>query len=210
MSIVIAVDGTAASGKGTLAKKLAAHFGFHYLDTGALYRLTALGVVEAGGDPAKEEDAVRAAHAVDPARASDPAIRTAEMGRLAAMVSPHPAVRQALLDYQREFARREPGAVLDGRDIGTVVCPDADVKFFVDAVPEVRAHRRWLELKAKGKPPEKAAVLSDIIARDKADRNRAEAPLAIAPGAIVIDTTSFTVEEMVARAVALVESVVEQ
>lgn len=204
MGIVIAVDGTAASGKGTLAKKLAAHFGFHYLDTGALYRLTALGVVEAGGDPAKEADAVRAARAVDPARASDPAIRTAEMGRLAAIVSPHQAVRQALLEYQREFAQLAPGAVLDGRDIGTVVCPNADVKFFVDASPEVRAHRRWLELKAKAKPPAEADVLADIIARDKADRNRAEAPLIAAPGAILIDTTSLTVYEMVARAVAVV------
>jgi len=151
MSIVIAVDGTAASGKGTLAKKLAAHFGFHYLDSGALYRLVGLGVAEAHGDPHNEADALAAARHIDHTRADDPAIRTAEMGRLAAIVAPHQSVRKELLDYQRAFARREPGAVLDGRDIGTVVCPEADVKFFVDASPEVRAHRRMLELHAAGR-----------------------------------------------------------
>ncbi len=153
MSIVIAVDGTAASGKGTLAKKLAAHFGFHHLDSGALYRLVALGVAEAHGDPRKEADALAAAHAIDHRRAGDPAIRGANVGNLASIVSAYPSVRATLLEFQRTFARLPPGVVIDGRDIGTVVCPDATAKLFVDAAPEVRAHRRWLELSAAGEAP---------------------------------------------------------
>ena len=204
MSIVIAVDGTAASGKGTLAKKLAAHFGFHYLDSGALYRLVGLGVAEAHGDPHNEADALAAARHIDHTRADDPAIRTAEMGRLAAIVAPHQSVRKELLDYQRAFARREPGAVLDGRDIGTVVCPEADVKFFVDASPEVRAHRRMLELHAAGRQCSEADILTELLARDRADKTRKESPLIAATDAIHVDTTSLTVNEMVERAVAAV------
>ena len=162
MSIVIAVDGTAASGKGTLAKKLAAHFGFHHLDSGSLYRLTALGVIDAGGDPNNEADAVRAARAIDPSKAGELRIRSAEIGKTASLVSVFPPVRAALLDYQRSFARREPGAVIDGRDIGTVICPDATAKLFVDASPDVRAHRRWLELKGYGQAPDEAQILKEI------------------------------------------------
>jgi CMP/dCMP kinase len=207
--IVIAVDGTAASGKGTLAKKLAAYFGFHHLDSGSLYRLVALGVVEAKGDPTKEEDALAAARVIDPARASDPAIRTAGMGNVASIVSAFPSVRAALLEFQRAFARRPPGAVIDGRDIGTVVCPDATVKLFVDARPEIRAHRRWLELSAAGKAPPEAEILADILARDARDRGRAVAPLKPAPDARLLDTSDLAIDAAFAAALALVKPGVE-
>ena len=145
-SIVIAVDGTAASGKGTLAKKLAQHFGFAHLDSGALYRLTALAVLEAKGDPQNEGDAVRGAQTIDFNRAGDPAIRTDIVGKAASHVAAIPAVRQALLDFQQNFLAHPPGggpgAVMDGRDIGTVICPTATAKLYVDAAPEIRARRR--------------------------------------------------------------------
>jgi cytidylate kinase len=209
MSIVIAVDGTAASGKGTLAKKLARHFGFTHLDSGSLYRLVALGVVEAGGDPNKESDAVKAAAAIDPSRADDPRIRAGEIGSAASLVSVFPAVRVALLDYQRQFAKQESGAVIDGRDIGTVVCPDAPAKLFVDAAPEVRAHRRWLELKARGDNPDEAALLRDIQERDARDKGRAVAPLRPAPDAALLDTTHLGIDAAFAAALALVKPKIE-
>ena len=208
MGIVIAVDGTAASGKGTLAQRLADRFGFHYLDSGALYRLVALGVLERKGDPASEAAAVAAAEAVDPARSGDPAIRTAAIGKAASIVSAFPAVRAKLLDFQRAFARRPPGAVLDGRDIGTVVCPEATVKLFVDARPDVRAHRRWLELKDQG--PTEAEILADIVARDARDRTRAVAPLKPAADAHLLDTSGLDIERAFAAALALVQPVVEE
>lgn len=212
--IVIAVDGTAASGKGTLAKRLAAHFGFHHLDSGALYRLVALGVAEAGTDPHNETDALAAAKAVDPARADDPAIRTAEMGGGASIVSAHPAVRAALLDFQRAFAATPPGAVIDGRDIGTVVCPDATAKLFVEARPEIRAHRRYLELAAKAaaageQAPDEAVLLADIVARDARDRSRAVAPLKPADDALLLDTSDLGIDAAFAAALALVSPAVE-
>lgn len=207
MSIVIAVDGTAASGKGTLAKKLAKHFGFTYLDTGALYRLTAVGVTEAGGDPHDETAAIAAAKTLDPARSTDPAIRTAAAGVGASIVSAHPGVRAALLEFQRQFAATGPGAVLDGRDIGTVVCPDATAKLFVDATPEVRAHRRWLELKDQG--PTEVQILADIIARDERDKNRAVAPLKTAADAALLDTSNLDIEGAFAAALALVHPAVK-
>ncbi len=209
MTIIIAVDGTAASGKGTLAKKLAAHFGFHHLDSGSLYRLVALGVVEAGGDPNKEEDALAAARTIIPARASDPAIRTAGMGNIASVVSAYPSVRAALLEFQRTFAKRPPGAVIDGRDIGTVVCPDATVKLFIDARSEIRAHRRWLELSAAGKSPSEVEILADIQARDARDRSRAVAPLVPAPDARLLDTSDLAIDAAFAAALALVKPGVE-
>lgn len=206
MTIIIAVDGPAAAGKGTLAKKLAGHLGYHYLDTGALYRLVGVGVVEAGGDPKSEVDAVAAARGLDPARASDPAIRTAEAGVLASIVSAHPAVRQALLEFQRAFAQTAPGTVLDGRDIGTVVCPDATVKLFVDAAPEVRAHRRFLELAAANpdSPPDEAQLLAEIKERDARDRNRPVAPLKPAEDAVLLDTSRLGIEEAFAAALAII------
>ena len=209
MSIVIAVDGTAASGKGTLAKRLAAHFGFAHLDSGSLYRLVALGVVEANGDPNNEADAVKAAKAVDPARVADPAIRTAEIGNVASIVSAIPAVRAALLDFQRAVARTPPGAVIDGRDIGTVVCPDATAKLFVDARPEIRAHRRWLELNAAGNTPAESAILAEIVARDARDRSRPVAPLRPATDARLLDTSDLDIDAAFAAALALVKPGVE-
>lgn len=208
MTIIIAVDGTAASGKGTLAKKLAAHFHFHYLDSGALYRLVALGVAESHGDPRNEADALAAAQHIDPVRACDPAIRTAEMGERASIVSAHPAVRAALLEFQRSFAKLPPGAVIDGRDIGTVVCPDATVKLFVDAAPEIRAHRRWLELAASG--ADEAHILADIKARDERDRNRPVAPLIAAADAKLLDTSKLDIGGAFLAALALVSPPVEQ
>jgi cytidylate kinase len=211
MTIIIAVDGPAASGKGTLAKKLAKHFGFHHLDSGALYRLVGLGVAEAHGDPKKEADAVEAARHIDHRRADDPAIRTAAVGMLASVVSAHPAVRQALLDYQRTFAKLPPGTVIDGRDIGTVVCPDATVKLFVDASAEVRAHRRWLELSAAnpGDPPDEARLLAEIQERDARDRTRAVAPLKPADDAQLLDTSNLDIDAAFAAALALVSPAVE-
>lgn len=209
MSIVIAVDGTAASGKGTLAKKLAAHFGFHHLDSGSLYRLTALGVLDAGGDPNNEADAVKAAQAIDPAKSSDLRIRSAEIGRAASLVSVFPPVRAALLDYQRGFARQEPGAVIDGRDIGTVVCPAAAAKLFVDASPDVRAHRRWLELKSYGAAPDEATILREIRERDARDTNRAISPQKPADDAALLDTTHLGIDAAFAAALALVQPKIE-
>jgi cytidylate kinase len=209
MSIVIAVDGTAASGKGTLAKKLAAYFGFHHLDSGSLYRLTALGVLDAGGDPNNERDAVKAAQAIDPAKGSDLRIRSAEIGRAASLVSVFPPVRAALLDYQRGFARQEPGAVIDGRDIGTVVCRDAAAKLFVDASPDVRAHRRWLELKSYGATPDEATILREIRERDARDTNRAISPQKPADDAALLDTTHLGIDAAFAAALALVQPKIE-
>ena len=209
MSIVIAVDGTAASGKGTLAKRLAAHFGFAHLDSGSLYRLVALGVVEANGDPNNEADAVKAAKAVDPKRSADAAIRTAEIGNIASIVSAIPAVRATLLDFQRAFAKTPPGAVIDGRDIGTVVCPHATAKLFVDARPEIRAHRRWLELKAAGSAPLEFAILAEIVVRDARDRSRPVAPLKPATDARLLDTSDLDIDAAFAAALALVKPSVE-
>jgi cytidylate kinase len=209
MNTIIAVDGTAASGKGTLAKKLAKHFGFPHLDSGSLYRLVALGVVEAGGAPNNEADALKAAKAVDPKHADDPRIRTGEIGRAASMVSVFPDVRAALLAYQRKFAQQQPGVVIDGRDIGTVVCPDAHAKLFVNATPEVRAHRRWLELKARGGNPDEAALLKDIQERDARDSGRAIAPLKPAPDAALLDTTHLDIDAAFAAALALVTPKIE-
>lgn len=206
---IIAVDGTAASGKGTLAKKLAEHFGFPHLDSGALYRLVALSVIEAGGDPANEDDAVTAARSIDPARISDPAIRTDAVGAAASKVAAVPAVRAALFDFQRRFVEVPPGgargAVVDGRDIGTVICPDATAKLFVDAAPAVRAHRRWLELKSMGISRDEAEILAEIVARDARDRGRAVSPLRQAADAVLLDTTRLGIDAAFAAALASVE-----
>jgi cytidylate kinase len=213
-AIVIAVDGTAASGKGTLARRLAREFGFAHLDSGSLYRLTALGVLEARKSPQNETQAIDAALAIDPARANDPAIRTDAVAQAASIVATFPAVRAALLDFQRRFAARPPGnmagAVIDGRDIGTIVCPDATAKLFVDARPETRAERRFLELKASGVAADEAAVLADIQARDKRDRERTVAPLKPAPDADLLDTTLLDIDAAFARALILVSPRVEE
>lgn len=207
--VVIAVDGTAACGKGTLARLLARHYGFAHLDSGALYRLVALGVIEANGHPTSEADAVRAARAIDPSRATDTKLRRDDVGRAASQVAAIAAVRGELLDYQREFARRPPhgaeGAVIDGRDIGTVIAPDAAAKLFVDARPEVRAHRRWLELQAMGIVREEADVLAELSIRDAADRNRPISPLKQALDAALLDTSDLGIDAAFAAALALLD-----
>lgn len=209
MSIVIAVDGTAASGKGTLAKKLAKHFGFPHLDSGALYRLTALGVLEAGGDPSNEADAVKAAKVVDYARSGDPAIRTDAVGAGASAVGAIPAVREALFEFQRRFVENPPdgaaGAVVDGRDIGTVIAPDATAKLFVDASPAVRAHRRWLELQRMGIERDEKELEAELVARDAQDRSRPVSPLKQAEDADLLDTSNLGIDAAFAAALALVE-----
>lgn len=194
MTFTVAIDGPAAAGKGTIARAVAAHFGFAHLDTGLLYR--AVGAKVAGGmDP---QAAAEGLSADDLARTD---LRSNEAGQAASRVAAMPEVRAALMDFQRAFARRRGGAVLDGRDIGTVICPEAEVKLFVTATPEVRAHRRWLELGGDA-----AAVLADVEARDARDMARAQAPLRPAPDAVTLDTSTMDIERAVARAVAQVEA----
>jgi len=209
VSIVIAVDGTAASGKGTLAKRLARHFNFAHMDSGALYRLTALAVLEQHGDPANEADAVKGARTIDLSRAGDPKIRSDVIGKASSQVAAIPAVRQALFAFQKSFLAQPPGqssgAVMDGRDIGTVIAPDATAKLFIDAKPEVRAHRRRLELKSLGIERLEADLLAEIMARDQADRSRAVSPLKQAPDASLLDTSTLGIDAAFAAALALVE-----
>jgi cytidylate kinase len=205
--MIIAIDGPAASGKGTLGKKLAAHYGFHHLDTGLIYRAVAEALLSAGRQPDDEKAAVASAKVLDPARFKEAALKSQAVGEVASIVSAIPAVRKELIDFQRSFARKPPGAVLDGRDIGTVICPNAAVKIFVTATPEVRARRRALEFKAAGRPLEEATVLADIRRRDERDQNRAVAPLRMAPDAYLLDTTQLDVEGTLAAAIAIVEAV---
>jgi cytidylate kinase len=209
VSIVVAVDGTAASGKGTLAKRLARHFNFAHMDSGALYRLTALAVIEQHGDPSNEADAVKGARTIDLSRAGDPKIRSDIVGKASSQVAAIPAVRQALFAFQKSFLADPPGqsagAVMDGRDIGTVIAPGATAKLFIDARPEVRAHRRWLELKSLGIGREEADLLAEIIARDHADRTRAVSPLRQAIDASLLDTSTLGIDAAFAAALALVE-----
>jgi cytidylate kinase len=199
--MIIAVDGPAASGKGTIARALAAHFGLPHLDTGLLYRAVGVATVRAGGDPALEDDAA-AACGFDEALLADPALRNEEAGGLASRVSVHPAVRTALLQRQRDFAGQPGGAVLDGRDIGTVIVPGADAKLFVTATPEVRARRRQLDDYSRDYP----AILAEILARDERDSGRADAPMRQAEDADLLDTTDLTIGAAIQRAIALVEA----
>ncbi len=175
--MMIAIDGPAASGKGTLAKRIADHFGYAHLDTGLLYRAIARDVHRAGAGFQDREAAIIAARKLDPDSLDDPVLRTREMGEAASVVAAFPEVRALILDYQRAYARKPPGAVMDGRDIGTVVCPDADVKFFVTAAPEVRAERRYRELQARGEAMSYEAVLELIVQRDARDAGRASSPM---------------------------------
>ena len=204
--LVIAVDGPAAAGKGTLARRLAAHYGLRHLDTGALYRATALRLLRANGDPAQESAAAVAARDITAADLDDPALREEELGQAASVVATHGAVRRALLDYQRTFAAEPPGAVLDGRDIGTVVCPEAQVKFYLEATAEVRAERRLCELRSRGVESIESSVLEEIIARDVRDSRRSAAPLKPAADASRIDTTALGPDEVFEQAVAIVAS----
>jgi cytidylate kinase len=201
--MIIAVDGPAASGKGTIARALARHFGLPHLDTGLLYRATGVGLLRAGGDPAVADHAL-AATGFDDALLADPELKSDVAGRAASIVSAHPSVRAALLDRQRRFAARDGGAVLDGRDIGTVIAPQADAKLFVTARPEVRAQRRHAELARLGIPAEIATVLADIRSRDARDAGRAAAPLRQADDAALIDTSDLDIDAAVAAAIARV------
>jgi CMP/dCMP kinase len=206
---VIAIDGPAASGKGTLARRIAAAMGFAHLDTGTLYRVVGLAVLKAGKDPSDANAATAAVQALDLSLLEDHALRNAETGVAASQVGAILAVRQALLEFQRNFATHPPGgqgAVLDGRDIGTVICPNATVKLFVTATPEVRARRRYLELFSQGSSRTEAEVLADIRARDHRDMSRPVAPLAQAADAHLLDTTQLDIEAAVARALEIVKA----
>lgn len=197
MNHVIAVDGPTASGKGTLARRLAAHFGYDWLDTGGLYRATALRLIRAGDARDDAGAAVCAAQGIRPEDLADPELRAEATGNLASAVAAMQPVRDALFDYQRAFAAKPPGgkgAVLDGRDIGTVICPDADVKLFITASPEVRARRRFDELAARGREIAFETVLSDLRARDARDSGRKNAPLKPADDAVLIDTSELDIE----------------
>lgn len=203
--MIIAIDGPAASGKGTLARRIAARYGFVHLDTGALYRAVAASVLASGGDPGDAEAAAAAARALDPAMLADPALRTGEVGEAASVVAAMPAVRAALLEFQRQVAATPPGAVLDGRDIGTAVCPDADVKFYVTADLDVRARRRHRELVDGGAELAPEEVRRDLVARDERDRTRADAPMAIAEDAHLLDTTNLDIEAAFEAAVSIID-----
>jgi cytidylate kinase len=203
--VIIAIDGPAASGKGTLGKRLALHYGFRHLDTGLIYRAVAKTLLDAGHSPGNRARAVAAAEALDLSRFDEPALKDPALGDAASLVSAIPEVRGALLSFQRSFARTPPGAVLDGRDIGTVVCPDADVKIFVTATAEMRARRRAAELQAAGSNVNPSDVLADILRRDERDTKRATAPLKAAADAHVLDTTDLDIDAAVRAAVAIVE-----
>jgi cytidylate kinase len=204
--MIIAIDGPAASGKGTLAKRLAAHFGLPHLDTGLLYRAVARSLLQRNIPLTDDEEAARAAASLDPRTLDDPRLRGAEMGEAASVVSAFQPVRDALLHLQREFADQPTGAVLDGRDIGTVVCPLADVKLFVTASPEERARRRHLELLARNEVAEFTAILEDIRRRDERDLNRSTAPLKAADDATVLDTTRLDADAAFRAALEIVEA----
>ncbi|KQO49904.1 (d)CMP kinase [Sphingomonas sp. Leaf257] len=203
--MIIAVDGPAASGKGTIARALARHYGLPHLDTGLLYRAVAATVHAMHLDPTREADAV-AACSFDDSLLADPALRDDETGKLASVVSVHPLVRAALLQRQKRFANQPGGAILDGRDIGTVIAPDADAKLFVKASSQVRARRRHNELAANGSDASFEQVLADIRARDERDSGRATAPLTQAADAAALDTSSLTIEAAVARAIQFVDA----
>jgi len=206
--MIIAIDGPAASGKGTLGRRLARHFGLAFLDTGGLYRAVALRVLNAGGDPADAAAAEAAAKAVTVDDLADPRLRAEGVSQASSVVAAIPGVRQALLAFQRDFARQppggEPGAVLDGRDIGTVICPEADAKLFITATPEARATRRLRELRERGEPAIYEAVLQDMKDRDARDSQRRTAPLVAAGDAFVLDTTALDADAAFAAALAFI------
>ena len=205
--MIIAIDGPAASGKGTLGKLLAAHYGLRHLDTGLIYRAVAKSLLDASHSPGNRARALAAAEALDPTRFDESALKSQAVGEAASLVSAVPEVRAALLAFQRNFGRTPPGAVLDGRDIGTVIFPNADVKIFVTATPQVRAGRRAAELRAAGDTSTESEVLADILRRDERDTKRETAPLKAADDAHVLDTTELDIEAAVRAAVAIVERV---
>jgi len=206
--MIIAVDGPAASGKGTIAKALARHYGLPCLDTGLLYRAVGLSVLKRGGDPDHQDEALAACDFGDDILA-DPALRNEAVGSLASRVSVHQVVRDALIARQRDFATQPGGAILDGRDIGTVIAPEADAKIFVTASVHVRAERRYKDGVAQGGHPDMDSLIADIQARDTRDMSRDHAPLKIADGADLLDTSDLTIDAAVQRAIALVDAQLE-
>jgi cytidylate kinase len=202
--MIIAIDGPAASGKGTLARRLASHFGLPHLDTGLLYRATALSLLDAGKNTQDIAAATEAARGLALTDFDEARLRSRSLGEAASVVAAIPAVRAALMDVQRHFAHRMQGAVVDGRDIGTVICPDADVKIFVTASTDTRARRRALELAGRGETVEYAAILDDIRRRDARDMGRDAAPLKAASDAIVLDTTDLDVDDVFKAALEIV------
>lgn len=206
--MIIAVDGPAASGKGTIARALARHYGVPHLDTGLLYRAVALSLARAGGDPADAAEA-EAATAFPDALLADPELREEATGALASRVSAHGGVRAALMERQRCFAAQPGGAVLDGRDIGTVIVPDADAKLYITASPQVRADRRGREMEQHGIAADREAMVAEIIARDARDMGRDNAPLMQADDADLLDTSNLTIEQAIQRAIALVDARLE-
>ena len=205
--MIIAIDGPAASGKGTIAKQVAAVYGLHHLDTGLIYRAVAKAVLDSGHSPDDVARATEVAIRLDPTKFEDKALKAQAITEAASVVAAIPQVRQALMNYQREFATKPPGAVLDGRDIGTVIAPGADVKLFVVASPEVRAARRTLELKARGEPADEQEVLADLLRRDERDSRRTAAPLKPAPDAHLLDTTHLGIDAAFRAAVEIIEAV---
>ena len=203
--LIIAVDGPAASGKGTIAARLAAHYGLPYLDTGLLYRAVGMAVLAAGGDLDDPEQAAEQARSLDLAQLDNPALIGRTAGDAASRVAFHPPVRAALLRLQKDFADQPGGAVLDGRDIGTVIAPDADVKIFVTADPEVRARRRWMQLTGRGEDVAYEAILDDIRKRDARDADRDAAPMMMAEDAVLLDTTDLAIEPAFEAARRIVE-----
>ena len=206
--MIIAVDGPAASGKGTIAKALGRHYGLPVLDTGLLYRAVGLSVLKQGGDPDHQDDALSAC-GFDDAILADPALRSEAVGSLASRVSVHLCVRDALVARQRDFATQPGGAILDGRDIGTVIAPDADAKIFVTASVHVRAERRFADALSHGGNPDMDTLIADIQARDTRDMSRDHAPLKQADGADLLDTSDLSIDAAVRQAVALVDAQLE-
>ncbi len=208
-TLVIAIDGPAASGKGTLARHIAEHYGLAHLDTGALYRAVAFQVLRGKNDPSDKSAAIEAAHTLDPEILQSDALRTDEVGKAASVVAAMPEVREAILDYQRNFAKSPPGgqrgAVLDGRDIGTVVCPDAPVKFFITATVDARTDRRYQELSGKGLAVTRDEVKQDLIARDRRDEDRDISPLRQDAHAHLLDTTKLSIEAAFAAVRAIID-----
>jgi cytidylate kinase len=202
--LTIAIDGPAASGKGTLGKRLAERYGLRHLDTGLLYRAVARDVQRHGAALEDRQAAAAAARDLDPSSLEDPALRGPGAGEAASVVARFAEVRAALRDFQRGFARRQPGAVLDGRDIGTVVCPEADVKIYVTAAPEVRAERRYLEMKNRGEPATYETVLVDIRRRDERDAGREASPMRPAADAFLLDTSNLDIEAAFDTAVGVI------
>jgi CMP/dCMP kinase len=205
--MIIAIDGPAASGKGTIAKQVASVYGLHHLDTGLIYRAVAKAMLDAGYPPDDVGHAIEAAIALDPTKFDESTLKAPPITEAASVVAAIPEVRQALMNYQRSFATQPPGAVLDGRDIGTVIAPGADVKLFVIASPEVRAARRTRELRTRGETVDEQAILADLLRRDERDSRRTAAPLKPAPDAHLLDTTHLGIDAAFRAAVDIIEAV---